>query len=692
MKSRIYKSDDFESKADFYLRDQNTEYPLLDILVRESIQNSADAAAFDSKPVIFEILTKDIIPSDLSSHFPELSDYFSTTDRKKSIIIADANTNGLTGRIRRSEPESKTISDNYLGLVAGVTESYKRPDSGGSWGLGKIIFSLLGIGLVIYYSRIRKTNGSFEERLAATLFENTDESDTLIHQTNYRGIAMWGAEDPENPGKIIPLIDDDRDIDDILRIFSVERYTGNLTGTMIIVPCINEEKLLHQIKESVPENSTAPWCNSIENYMEIAIQRWYAPRLSNHEYPGPYILARINGKSVPDESGMEPVFNLIQDLYNQSLTEKENTKNDTVLFSNILTQNYDSGSNFKIGSLVWTKVTKTQLTRPGTVSFYNPYLLFCDDKDYSYSVENQKNPPIVIYMRKPGMVITYVDKNWTRGLQDTDPDCFLIGLFRLESDAELRYEKENKTHDVVSIKAEKYVRKNEKGDHFIWKDDVSVGRVRFVTNMSGKVIEKIKNAAGKQDMSVSNTRKLSIGRKIGNAFLPSNGFYLSRDKKKQTQTGYGGGSKGPVITENVFENKGTSVWSKIIVDTKGNDKTMILLVLNAENGTVSAKTWEGEKGIKTKFPICFKDITLKSIIGVNQSIEKTISSFSDRIMSDGVMISPISTFGNQITGFRINTPRSAMKLVFEFTVSVPDDTKLCPSISISTYSPKEGAE
>ena len=448
MKSRIYKSDDFESCADYFLRDQNTEYPLLDILIRESIQNSADAAAFEHKPVIFDIDTRNFVPSDLSRHFPEIADYLDKTDRKKCIIIADANTNGLTGRIRRSDPITNTIPDNYLGLVAGVTESYKGPDSGGSWGLGKIIFSLLGIGLVVYYSRIRKTETSYEERLAATLFENTTGPNTLIHQTNYRGIAMWGADDPLNPERIIPLIDENQDIDEILRVFSLERYAGTVTGTIVIVPCIDEEKLLHQIKKSVPENVTCPWCNSIESYMEMAMQRWYAPRLSNLEYPGPYILARINGKNVPNDCGMEPVFDLFQKLYNKSLYENDDVEDGSLIYSKILTQNYDSGSNFKIGSLVWTKVSKKQLTRPGTVSFFNPYLLFCDERDFSFSVDNQKNPPIIVYVRKPGMIITYVDKNWTKGLQDTDPDYFLFGLFRLESNAELKYEKENKTREL----------------------------------------------------------------------------------------------------------------------------------------------------------------------------------------------------------------------------------------------------
>ena len=85
MKSRIFKSDDFESRADFYLRDQNTEYPLLVILVRVSIQYSVDAAAFESKPVIIDIMTKQIDPSGLSRHFPEISSYLDNTERKKSI-------------------------------------------------------------------------------------------------------------------------------------------------------------------------------------------------------------------------------------------------------------------------------------------------------------------------------------------------------------------------------------------------------------------------------------------------------------------------------------------------------------------------------------------------------------------------------------------------------------------------------
>ena len=50
-----------------------------------------------------------------------------------------------------------------------------------------------------------------------------------------------------------------------------------------------------EYKDSEEKNIIPFWRNSIEEYLKIAIQRWYAPRLNNSRYPyGKYLRAKIN--------------------------------------------------------------------------------------------------------------------------------------------------------------------------------------------------------------------------------------------------------------------------------------------------------------------------------------------------------------------------------------------------------------
>ena len=147
---------------------QNNNMPAIDLLVRESIQNSLDARRQDVKYVDVEYLTGifsshalsnelEGITRGLNKRYPE--------DQYSYIAISDSNTVGLTGE---TDPKAVKNNDygNLLKLVYEVCKPQEAEGAGGSWGLGKTVYFRIGIGLVIYYSRIKKSSGHYESRLA----------------------------------------------------------------------------------------------------------------------------------------------------------------------------------------------------------------------------------------------------------------------------------------------------------------------------------------------------------------------------------------------------------------------------------------------------------------------------------------------------------------------------------------------
>lgn len=129
-------------------------------------------------------------------------------------------------------------------MIYEISKPQEAEGAGGSWGLGKTVYFRVGIGLVVYYSRILNEEGIYESRLAASLVENEMNADSLIPALpgkSKRGIAWWGQEIGSNKTKPIT---DEKYIEKILNIFEIEPYEGDLTGTTIIIPYIDEQMLL----------------------------------------------------------------------------------------------------------------------------------------------------------------------------------------------------------------------------------------------------------------------------------------------------------------------------------------------------------------------------------------------------------------------------------------------------------------
>lgn len=203
---------------------QNNNMPILDLLVRESIQNSLDAKNESDPNVMVEFLTGEFEKALLNIELDGITDALNKkflNDSYKYIAIKDSNTVGLTGKLHYDDVMDNQYG-NLLKLIYEISKPQEAEGAGGSWGLGKTVYFRVGIGLVIYYSRIINEQGDYESRLAASLVENELETDSLIpvlSEKSKRGIAWWGEEIGEN--KTRPITDDDY-IVKVLNIFSIE--------------------------------------------------------------------------------------------------------------------------------------------------------------------------------------------------------------------------------------------------------------------------------------------------------------------------------------------------------------------------------------------------------------------------------------------------------------------------------------
>lgn len=268
---------------------QNQDMPLLDLLVRESVQNSLDALTGQAEKVNVDISVGEFKATELNRHFEKIENglnrrYAVANGKAKFISVRDSNTVGLTGPVRYSEVKNNDFG-HLLKLVYEICKPQSNEGAGGSWGLGKTIYFRLGIGLVIYYSRIYQ-NGTYQSRLAACLVENENKPGSLIPYGAgvKRGIAWWGKKDGIMSNDTIPL-DNEVEIEKILRVFGIKPYAKKETGTTIIIPYINESELLNEVyATNEPAENKPYWANSVPEYLKIALQRWYAPRLLNTSY------------------------------------------------------------------------------------------------------------------------------------------------------------------------------------------------------------------------------------------------------------------------------------------------------------------------------------------------------------------------------------------------------------------------
>ena len=203
--------------------------------------------------------------------------------------------------------------------------------------------------------------------MAACLVENENKPEALIPHYGgvRRGIAWWGEHADEEGSSTVP-IEDEEEIFRILSVFNIAPYRNNETGTTIIIPYINERALLDEVYATNEDGDHKPyWSNSLSEYFDVALQRWYAPRINNSQYNGAYLVPSINGVRMK-VSNMLPLFRTVREMYilacGGEISEESILSNKEITVN---TESVDLRGVFEkgqsAGKFVYAKLTKKQL-------------------------------------------------------------------------------------------------------------------------------------------------------------------------------------------------------------------------------------------------------------------------------------------------------------------------------------------
>ena len=652
---------------------QNNDMPLLDLFVRESIQNSLDARKSDTKFVDVDYITGKFDGILLSN---ELEGVTTSLQRKYPknkydfLAVRDSNTVGLTG-----EMDYKKVKDNKYGnLLKLVYEICKPQDSegaGGSWGIGKTVYFRMGIGLVIYYSRIKIQEGIYESRLAASYVEDEKLQDALIPvYKDYpkRGIAWWGDSVCEN--KTQPVTNEEY-IRRFLNIFNVPTYSGEETGTTIIIPYIDSEKLLlsnqKEYLDFAGNEIILPWSKRVEDYLKIATQRWYAPRLSNRHYnEGAILRLKINGMVLARNS-MEPVFQVVQSLYNRAnymededfFTENEiEVKCETIEITKYL-------ESKKAGTVAFTKVPKKALKMNVPYNKPEPYIyLNCNGENTDY------NAPTVCYTRKPGMIVAYENSgSWVSKIGNTDKDEYIFAIFVLNSRNKMKGAPEE-------CSLEEYIRNTEKADHASWIES-SDGKYkpRIVAKVQDK-LNKVINREYTEDIKEDKPKKNSgLGKLLGDMLLPPVGFGNGASGKHNNPNPKPPHRKGFVFRVN---SKGikyglNTMDIPIVLETSAKQISSVYfeMKIDSESNKISMNDWENKMGLSAPFEIKSCSMVTKIYNGENNSIIVNLDENEMESETKGIKLKRKTTTNSTCYGIDISTDEpSSVKAVINVSVHI----------------------
>ena len=587
---------------------QNNSMSTIDLMIRESLQNSLDAGIdnigiYRSVDVNYTIgkFTKTNLTNELEGISVDLKNKIKETECS-FISIEDKNTVGLNGKIKYSDAKEKY--GNFRKLVYEIAKPQTKEDAGGSWGYGKTVYFRVGIGLVVFYTRF-KENGEYVERLACTYIEDETKYNSLLHniKRNNRGIAWFGDEQNGSP---YPIENHDY-ISNFLKIFDLKCYAGRETGTKIIIPFINKKELLNDINYKKEYwNNNCFWKDNFEETLENAILQWYAPRINNKNYKEvfdkPFLKVYINNQKIKFNDDENYFFKVISELYNLALLNYNISYNPDI--NHIL--DYDVKT---------VKYSKLKGQNSGSIAFCKIPIKSFELSPYTYiGIENNTsngNRPIIGFCRKPGMIVDYqISNKWADKIPNTPEDEILIGIFVLNSNAIFK----------DCFKLELYIRKSEMADHNAW-DDVYIEEKNY-----GKVVATICKNTKKiiQDSLKENElnkprRIIGISQKLGKLFLPTTGYGSTpqtgikpKPKEKSTITRSRNGST--LKTGNVININNTLSSIDFELNLLNHNASIDISILGIGNLNTWNNLMNKDNTVQKKaFPINIKQIQISTI-------------------------------------------------------------------------------
>lgn len=599
---------------------QNDNIPELDLLVREAIQNSSDASLEEtgvSYSVNFK--TSTFVPhefNDIMTGLEAVLDKKHPESNADYLEIRDTQTSGLTGSIRLNDIfENKEDHGNFFRLIYDTGKQQTHAFAGGNWGYGKSVYYRAGIGIVIFYSRIKESN-IYQDRLIITLVEDENKKDndgndaTLLSviEPAHAGKAWWGSRS-EDKKDLLPLTDPEL-IQSVLDIFGIKPFKPSETGTSIIIPYLDTNRLLKGIipvetdlKDDVKDHLTSVWTASVADYLRLAIQKWYAPKIHNRELPkfcgNKWLRVSVNNNPI-SKNDMLPFFRLTQELYTSALArtysyEYNSDSYKDIIVSPVNIMNYfESGTT--AGYVAMIRISKSELN--GSENVVSPY-------DYlgKYEFDGGLNEPIVMYARDPGMVIDYsITGPWVKNITSPEsPDEYLFAFFVPNTNKEIK--KSLSVKEYAGMKLGTYLRGCEASDHMDWNDPVPM---EIVKRLRRNTINAVNRQLTKSSPVNIDATASKLSNRLGRNLLPKIGY--GKTKVNGGGSGSGNGTRMVNISFEITGQtiKGNEVYLDYVIKLMhGKKKATISMMIASEAGKIDSKSWNEDIG--TAFPIEIED-------------------------------------------------------------------------------------
>ena len=519
-----------------------SSFPRMDIVIRESIQNSLDARKTEGSNLDMRFRFGGFDVKSLSDHLEGTENIFRERFRPESrfLEISDVDTVGLNGPL---ESIKRAEYGNLIKLVYSIGEKQQGSGKGGSWGYGKTCYYTLGVGIVIYYSRTI-VNNDFQERLIVALIEDTDHKVSMLFPDYDLGVSYWG--DASKKSDIAIPVTDESMISVFLDIFGTDRYDGNETGTKIIIPFIDEDGLCKEMMDAINLENRTPNKTLFDNLILLSVQRWYFPKIWN-DHPDGDLRFFLDGKLLTGDD-IAPLFKTLGKVFRDTFTENSTeivSRSDYLMESKVLAHYaYLEG---KIADLQVPFDTKL------SVFLYT-------------SNSSTLNLPIGFRCRSLGMINCY---DCGRGIvENASPlpaDRYRLVGVRPEADTPIF---NTKTKQCIAH-LEEYIRRGENPAHSTW-EDIDLKEFDQNTNARPRLVSKIIGdvsaffAGEAEDYKGYKSRNLGIGRAVGKRLLPDDGFgrySSSRRGSASREKGSGGPlpRSGELSTEyTVYNDKTTT--------------------------------------------------------------------------------------------------------------------------------------
>lgn len=600
---------------------QNENLPIIDLMVRESLQNSLDATLPDAKETIVDFQTKQFDGSKLAQYFEDIQDVLTEKFSGEQTVLAikDMNTSGLNGSYT-SNDNSILEKSNFHKLVFGIGKNQSQEGAGGSWGLGKTSYFRIGAGIVIYYTRVAVGDG-FEERLVASLIESPKNSERLLPSGD-RGIAWWGRfGDDEN--RLLPITDA-QEITELLDLLGLNRYEGTQTGTTIIIPFVKTSETAINVVEETDDSEDGavdndPFKNySFEEKINLASQRWYAPRMFNEKYAefigNSQLNCSINGTQITPYTNMEPTFKIMRDLYTSALigeAQRANIHVEDVMYAKLIMET----PRELAGRVAYCEVSREDVE--SLAPNYKPSALsYIGVKDANKIAENSAK--VVAFTRKPGMIVQYdVDGKWSPDSINISDDNLLFAFFVPNSIGKLHDRFNSRGYETM----EQYLRATENADHAEWLDKDGFNLVQRIKKSTVGIIT---DGFKVEEDTATSSATSGLSRKFGKLLMPPSSFGKSSSQSKPKSPERNVDSRNrqsSVSLDDAIIRDDNNVEVMLSLYIKKQTSNSILIQIRSQDSPMDIFDWQKAMGEEIPFPFEFTALNIIEIDGNNTDLK-----------------------------------------------------------------------